>query len=199
MSKVPVKYLPKSLTRKDKRKYSGELRKSRRAYKKGKYVTRKKVKSFKKKESQHVINAKRIYNVKSVSASPELAKKTGCSVGALRKIVKKGQGAYFSSGSRPNQTGHSWGRARLASAITSGKAAAVDYNILEKGCKKNSKALRLAKKARRKHGHGTRRVPKTKMKGGSNTTSCVGSRDGVSGCRDCCNNEPVCVDKCMKF
>ena len=195
MSKVPVKYLPKSLTRKDKRKYSRELRKSRRAYKKGKYVTRKKVKSFKKKESQHVINAKRIYNVKSVSASPELAKKTGCSVGALRKIVKKGQGAYYSSGSRPNQTGHSWGRARLASAITSGKAAAVDYNILENVCKKNSKALRLAKKARRKHGYGTRRVPKIKMKGGS--AECHGARNGISGCRDCCNNEPVCVDNCM--
>lgn len=197
MTNVPIKYLPKRLTRKDKRKYSRELRKSRKAYKKGKYVTRKKVKSYKKKESQHVINAKNIYDVDSVSASPKLARKTGCSVGALRKIVKKGQGAYFSSGSRPNQTGHSWGRARLASAITGGKAAAVDYKILEEGCKKNSKALRLAKRARKKHGHGTRRVPKTKMKGGS--TQCHGERDGISGCRDCCNNEPTCVDNCMNF
>jgi hypothetical protein len=197
MTNVPVKYLPKKLTQKDKRKYSRELRKSRKAYKKGKYIIRKKVKSYKKKESQHVINAKKIYGVDSVSASPKLARKTGCSVGTLRKIVKKGQGAYFSSGSRPNQTGHSWGRARLASAISGGKAAAVDYKILEEGCKKNSKALRLAKNARKKHGHGTRRVPKTKMKGGSNTTSCIGARDGISGCRDCCNNEPICLDACM--
>ena len=74
--------------------------------------------------------------------------------------MRKGEGAYYSSGSRPNQTSQSWGLARLASSITSGKAAAVDYSILEKGCKKNSKALRLAKLAKKKHGHGTRRVPK---------------------------------------
>ena len=49
----------------------------------------------------------------------------------LKKKFQKGQGAYFSSGSRPNQTGHSWGYARMASAITGGKAAAIDYHILE--------------------------------------------------------------------
>lgn len=53
---------------------------------------------------------------------------------ALKQIVRKGQGAYFSSGSRPNQTSQSWGLARLASSITAGKSAAVDYDILEKGC-----------------------------------------------------------------
>ena len=41
--------------------------------------------------------------------------------------MKKGQGAYYSSGSRPNQSAHSWGYARLASAITGGKSAAVDF------------------------------------------------------------------------
>ena len=58
---------------------------------------------------------------------------------------------------------HSWGIARLASAITSGKAAAIDYKILEEGCNKNSKALKLAKKAKIKHGYGTRKVAKTKL------------------------------------
>ena len=81
---------------------------------------------------------------------------------ALRQIVKKGQGAYYSSGSRPNQSGHSWGRARLASSITGGKAAAVDFHILEKTCKKGSKALKLAKKVK---GKGTRRVKKVKIGG----------------------------------
>ena len=31
---------------------------------------------------------------------------------------------------------------------------------------------------------------------------CIGKRDGVSGCRDCCqkyNNYYDCVDKCMKY
>jgi len=91
-----------------------------------------------------------------------LAKKTGCSKKTLRNIIKKGQGAYYSSGSRPNQTSHSWGIARLASTITSGKAAAVDFNILKEGCNNKSKALLLAKKAKKKHGHGTRKVPKIK-------------------------------------
>ena len=90
-------------------------------------------------------------------------KATGCSKSALAKIINKGAGAYYSSGSRPNQTAQSWGVARLASSITSGKAAAVDYNILEEGCKPKSKALTLAKRARAKHGHGTRRVPKVKI------------------------------------
>ena len=167
MDKVPKRYLPKHLTRKDKKKYSSELRKSKKAYKKGKYITRKRVKSFKSKPSSHITRAQKIYRISKITASPMLARKTGCSRKTLKKLVQKGQGAYYSSGSRPNQTAHSWGRARLASAITGGKAAAVDYNILVEGCKATSKALKLAKQSRKKHKYGTRRVPKTKMIGGS--------------------------------
>ena len=158
--KVPIRYLPRSLSTKDKKKQSLMLRKSRNMYKRGKYYTRKRVTSFHSKPSNHIINAQKLYHVEKIGATEELAKKTGCTKAALAKIINKGEGAYFSSGSRPNQTAQSWGLARLASSITSGKAAAVDYSILEKGCKKNSKALRLAKTARKKHGHGTRRVPK---------------------------------------
>ena len=156
------RYVPKSLSSKDKTKQMKELMKSKKLYKKNIYYTRKKLPSFKSKKSNHIKNAEKIYNIKSIRPNKELSKKTLCSVKTLNQIVKKGQGAYFSSGSRPNQTGHSWGYARLASAITGGKAAAVDYKILEKGCKANSKALRLAKQAKKKHGYGTRRVPKYK-------------------------------------
>jgi len=152
--KVPMRYLPKSLSKKDKTKQIRELRRSRTQYKKGSYYTRTTAKSFHSKPSPHIARAQKIYNVAKISPSSELAKKTGCSIGSLQKIVKKGQGAYFSSGSRPNQTSHSWGSARLASAITAGKAAAVDYKILENGCKPNSKALRLARTAKRKYGFG---------------------------------------------
>ena len=158
----PLRYIPKRLTKRDKKKQKQMLNKSKKMYKKGKYYTRKKVASFKSKVSPHVTKARRIYKIDKISASPKLAKATGCSVGTLRKIVKKGQGAYFSSGSRPNQTGHSWGRARLASAITGGKAAAVDMKLLMKGCKSSSKAIRYAKQARKHYGYGTRRVPKHK-------------------------------------
>ena len=162
-NKIPLRYLPKSLSRKDKLKYIRELNKSKKQYPKHSYYTRDSLKSFHSKPSNHIQNAKTIYNIQNISPTKELVKKTGCSLASLQKIVKKGEGAYFSSGSRPNQTAQSWGLARLASAITAGKSAAVDYNILEKGCKPNSKALTLAKRARAKHGHGTRRVPKVKI------------------------------------
>jgi len=162
---ITMRYLPKRLTRKDKKKQSFMLQKSRRLYKKGIYYTRKKVSSFKSKKSSHITDAQKMYNVEKIGATEELAKKTGCSKETLAKIISKGEGAYFSSGSRPNQTAQSWGVARLASAITSGKAAAVDYSILEKGCNnRTSKAFKLAKRAKKKYGYGKHRVPKVVLR-----------------------------------
>jgi DNA-binding Xre family transcriptional regulator len=160
---INSRYLPKFLTRKDRKNQSKMLMKSRRLYKKGQYYTRKRVSSFRSKKSPHVVKAIKIYNVDKIGATNELVKASGCSKKALSKIINKGEGAYYSSGSRPNQTAQSWGVARLASALTAGKAAAVDYDILEKGCKPTSKALTLAKKAKRKYGHGTRRVKKVEI------------------------------------
>ena len=159
-SSIPKKYLPEKLSSKDKKKQKKMLLRSREAYKKGKYVRRSPVKSYTSKISSHIIKAKKVYKIDKIRPSDKLAKQTGCSKKSLEDIVKKGQGAYFSGGSRPNQTAASWGYARLASAITGGKSAAVDFNILESGCKKNSKALKLAKISRKKHGYGTRKVPK---------------------------------------
>lgn len=160
---IPLKYLPKRLTKKDKIKQAKQLKKSRNAYKKGIYIHRKPLDSYNKKKSKHLLNAEKIYKIKNLTINKELVNKTGCSLNALNKIVKKGQGAYYSSGSRPNQTAHSWGIARLASSISGGKAAAIDYNILEEGCKSGSKALKLAKKSRIKNGYGTRKVAKIKV------------------------------------
>ena len=160
---VPRRYIPTKLTRSDKKRQREMLKKSRRQYKKGKYYTRKRIKSFKSKPSNHVTNAKRLYKVNKLKPSRSLAIKTGCSIQSLREIVKKGEGAYFSSGSRPNQTAQSWGYARLASSVTGGKSAAIDYNILVNGCKKTSKALRLAKKSRKKHGYGNRKTIRVKL------------------------------------
>lgn len=98
------------------------LKKSRSEYKKGKYFTRKPIKSFHSRLSKHIGHAQKIYGVDKIVPSQELAKATGCSIDALERIVKKGEGAYFSSGSRPNQTAQSWGYARLASALTAGKS-----------------------------------------------------------------------------
>ena len=148
MALSPLRYIPKSLSRKDKKKQSRELLKSRRLYKKGTYYTRKKV-NYPVTKSKHLANVRRIYGLNHVSTD---MKKTGCSKNILEKIVQKGEGAYYSSGSRPNQTPQSWGLARLASAVTGGKAAAVDYSLL-KGCDHRGLAFRLATKARQKKYH----------------------------------------------
>jgi len=145
--RIPKKYIPDKLSSGDKKKQKKMLKTSKEAYKKGVYISRKPLKSYSSKKSPHIKKAKKIYNIDSIIPSDKLAKKTGCSKNALKKIVKKGKGAYFSGGSRPNQTATSWGNARLASAITGGKSAAVDFNILSKGCKNNSKALKLAKQS----------------------------------------------------
>ena len=160
--KFPVRYLPASLTKKDKQKQIKMLMKSKKLYRtKKQYYTRKPLASYKNKTSKHIIKARKIYNIQNLTPSKELARKTGCSLSALNKIVKKGEGAYFSSGSRPNQTAQSWGIARLASSITAGKAAAVDYDIINTGCDHKKKAYILANKSRRQYKHGqsrTRRV-----------------------------------------
>ena len=163
MAIVPRRYVPTYLSARDKRTAKRELRLSRKLYKTKRYHTRKKVPSFHSKPSKHTLKAREIYSLDKIIPSPLLAKKTGCSLGALEKIVKKGEGAYFSSGSRPNQTAQSWGYARLASSITGGKASAVDYSILEKGCAKNSKALKLAKRSMYYKTHGRHSVPTVKI------------------------------------
>jgi hypothetical protein len=161
--RINLRYLPKRLTFKDKKKQAQMILKSRKLYKKNKYYTRKPVKSFPKKTSKHILKARKMYNIDKIGATNQLSKKTGCSKTALRKIISKGEGAYYSSGSRPNQTGQSWGVARLASALTSGKAGAVDFNILMEGCKPGSKGYKMAQLAHKKYGFGKRKVPKVKL------------------------------------
>ena len=159
--KIPRRYLPSLKEIKDSAKQVKMLMKSRKQYKKGKFFTRKKIKSYKSKTSNHITDARKIYGIQNITPNNELARKTGCSLSALKQIVRKGQGAYYSSGSRPNQTSQSWGLARLASSITAGKSAAVDYNILEKGCDHKKKAFLLAKKSRRKYKFGHSKTRKT--------------------------------------
>tara|TARA_Y100000816_G_scaffold271244_1_gene235645 strand:- start:393 stop:1622 length:1230 start_codon:yes stop_codon:yes gene_type:complete len=149
--RLPQRYAPKHLTKKDQKKQKKNLAKSRKLYKKGIYFKRPKVKSFKSKKSRHINNVEKIYGVKNMSI-PELSKKTKCTPASLNKIIEKGQGAYYSSGSRPNQSAHSWGVARLASSLTGGNASVIDYHVLEEGCKPDSKALKLAKKQCKKMG-----------------------------------------------
>jgi len=115
------KYVPKSLTKEDKKKQVKSIKEGK---------DRPKVKSFKSKRSSHVVKFENKYGEKITNdsfISKNIISKTG-----IDKILSKGRGAYYSSGSRPNQTADSWARARLASVIMGGKARQVDAEIWAK-------------------------------------------------------------------
>lgn len=155
---IPEKYIPKVLSRKDRIKQLKNIQKTRRAYAKGTtkgttrrtikaksgiYIDRPILKSFVSKPSKHIVKAYKMYGVSSMKPSDLLSRKTGCSKKVLQKIVNKGEGAYYSSGSRPNQTAQSWGHARLASTLTGGPAAFVDKDLILEGCSVKSPAYSL--------------------------------------------------------
>jgi hypothetical protein len=119
--KVPKTYVPPSLTKEDRKKQVESLVKGTR---------RPKVESFKTKRSVHVVAFEKKYNRKITDKQfiyKNIISKTG-----VDKILAKGRGAYFSSGSRPNQTPASWSNARLASVIMNGAARKVDKAIWDK-------------------------------------------------------------------
>ena len=58
----------------------------------------------------------------------EISKLSGYKLSGLKKILKKGEGAYFSNPSSATQ----WGIARIYSAVMGGKAAKIDKDLLIK-------------------------------------------------------------------
>jgi hypothetical protein len=119
--KINKKYVPESLTKEDKKKQVKSIKEGK---------DRPKVKSFQSKRSTHVVKFEKKYKTKITNdsfISKNIISKTG-----IDKILSKGRGAYYSSGSRPNQTADSWARARLASVIMGGPARKIDKDIWEK-------------------------------------------------------------------
>tara|TARA_Y100000361_G_scaffold49298_1_gene42811 strand:- start:1001 stop:1378 length:378 start_codon:yes stop_codon:yes gene_type:complete len=119
--KINPKYVPKSLTPSDKKKQIKSIKEKK---------DRPKVKSFTSKRSGWVKKFEDKYGTKISDysfISKNIISKTG-----IDKILDKGRGAYYSSGSRPNQTAESWSRARLASVIMGGPARKVDKDIWTK-------------------------------------------------------------------
>ena len=79
------------------------------------------------KRSGWVVKFEKKYNKKITDVdfiSENIIKKNG-----INQILDKGRGAYYSGGSRPNQTPSSWAYARLASVIMNGPARKVDKRI----------------------------------------------------------------------
>jgi len=128
--RIPKKYTH-TLSKKDKHKQERSIRKAIRSYKKGIYVDRPKLKSYKNKKSSWVTKFEKKYG-SDCKSYKDISKKTGIPVKALQAVVKKGKGAYYSSGSRPNQTATSWGKARMYSYIMGGPTRKYDQHITDK-------------------------------------------------------------------
>ena len=119
--KINPKYVPKSLTESDKKKQIKSIKDKK---------DRPKVKSFTSKRSSWTKKFEEKYKTKisdTAFISKNIISKTG-----IDKIMKKGYGAYYNSGSRPNQTAQSWSLARLGSVILNGPARKVDQDIWNK-------------------------------------------------------------------
>ena len=93
--------------------------------------------SFKSKESTWTKKfndkyGKELDKMKGGRSKKNIAKVTGIPFKAIDEVFKKGEGAFFSSGSRPNQTPQSWAYARVYSYILGGNARKVDSEITKK-------------------------------------------------------------------
>lgn len=160
--KIRAKYL-KGLSKSDQAKQKAAIRKSRKDAKSGKYETRPKLKSFKSKKSPHVVKALKKFDLDSMKNLRKISRKTGCSTSSMKTILRKGKGAYYSDGSRPNQNADSWAYARLASAITGGGASKVDYKQLVEG-KCGAKVMKVAKKPKNFKKTESKKSPKKSKK-----------------------------------
>ena len=134
--KYPKNYTS-GLSKKDKDKQKKMLDKSTKDYKKGKYTERKKLESFKEKKSPFVKQVKDKLGVpmnfeKVADKLTKTKKREKELLKGFEEIYEKGKGAYYSAGSRPNQTPESWGKARLASVLVGGKARTIDKKIVDK-------------------------------------------------------------------
>lgn len=78
------------------------------------------------------------------------AKKSGVSASKIRAIYNRGLAAYRTSGHRKGVSPQAWAMARVNSALTGGKAAKVDRDILKGKRDKNRKADGTKKKKKRK-------------------------------------------------
>jgi len=132
-----MSYIPKGLSEADKKKQKKQLEKSKQDYKKGKYTERKDLKSFKEKPSSFVQQVKNKTGLpinfdKLADKLTRTDKREKQLLKGFEEIYDKGKGAYYSSGSRPNQTPESWGKARVASVLVGGKSRNIDKAIVKK-------------------------------------------------------------------
>tara|TARA_R110001632_G_scaffold124365_1_gene237211 strand:- start:303 stop:749 length:447 start_codon:yes stop_codon:yes gene_type:complete len=125
---IPKRYIPDSLSKTERQKQIKSIFEKK---------ERPKTK-VKERKSSYTIKFNKKYGdevdkLKGGRSKKNIAKITGIPFKALDAIYSKGEGAFFSSGSRPNQTPSSWGRGRMYAYIMGGKKVrGIDKDITSK-------------------------------------------------------------------
>ena len=119
--KFSKKYVPNSLSNADKKKQIKSIKER---------TIRPKLSSFKSKKSSWIKKFEKKYGTKITDSN--FIHKNIITKKGQKLIINKGMGAYYTSGSRPNQTPQSWGLARLASVLLKGPAYKIDRGIYDK-------------------------------------------------------------------
>ncbi len=125
---IPKRYLPDTLSKSERQKQIKSIFE-------GKERPKTKVKE---KKSTWTTQFDKEYGVqldamKGKRSKSNIAKVTGIPLKAINEVYKKGEGAFYSSGSRPNQTASSWARGRIYAYIMGGeKVRKVDKDITDK-------------------------------------------------------------------
>jgi hypothetical protein len=128
--KINKKYVPLSLSQKDKEKQIKSIKEQ---------TKRPLLKSYTSKRSTYTIKAKRYFgegktskeDISFILSKGDKKREREIKKG-LDLIYDKGMKAYYTSGSRPNQTPQSWGMARVFSVLFGGKSREVDKKEVEK-------------------------------------------------------------------
>ena len=162
----PKKYY-QGLSAENKAQQIKELKKSQKLYKQGIYIARSKKASFNSKRSPHLVEFERKYGV-NIANKKDVFKATGITPKAQEKVLNKGRGAFYSSGSRPNQSAESWALARLASVILKHGAYKVDRHIL---IENNCNNIKPPPKKQQSGGK-KQKSSKSKVKSKSNIITC---------------------------
>ena len=117
---IPRRYVPKGLSERDKARQVKSIVEGK---------DRPKVKFPKRRSKWTILAEKRFGTNPSIR---DIAKSIRVPEKGLREIVKKGEAAYYTSGSRPNVSATQWGIARLYAVLFGSPARKVDKEIVSK-------------------------------------------------------------------
>lgn len=118
--KIPKRYIPDSLTKKQKQKQIKSIHE---------HTHRPVLKNVKTRRSKWTVKATNYFGDRR--SLKDIASKLKINVKGLKEIYKKGEKAYFTSGSRPNQTPYSWAQARVYAVLFGSPARQIDKDIVD--------------------------------------------------------------------